>query len=290
MHNHDFLLIGTYAEGTALEPEAVRAQEAIDNCLTCAEEFELQTLALEALAHAEPARMSELERSRMHRAVQHATAEPRSVPQRSSRISSLMPKLAIAAVGVAIVGFVGSQTFSSLGTSDESADFGAATTAEGLPESADGVVERPAADAASEPELEMAEAFTEEEAQVEMLADEVGGAESTRTAPSDDQVLMSVDGLGLPDDLSAEQSAPGALRPVSLSSLDGAVLTVLNEPVPFVCVGVATETFGFEGPLDVAGLGVLNGVEIEVFSFGGSAHAFERATCLVVQVDVNLDS
>ena len=288
MHKHDFSLVGVYAEGTALASEALRAREAMDQCAICQDEFNLQTLALAALSKAGPARMSKLERARMRKTVHETTTQLQPSIQGSSRVASIMPKLAIAAVGVAVVGFIGSQVFSSQDMTSESFAFNDVPASEEMSKSADEVPENLATEAASEHRIATAEAFAEEELAV--LTDDTGAAESAHSLSLDSPVLTSVDGLRLPDGLSAERSVAGVLRPVSLSSQDGSVLAVLNNPVPFVCVGTATKTFGSKGPLDLAGLGVLDGVEIEVFSFGGSAHAFERADCRVVEVELNLDS
>jgi hypothetical protein len=178
--------------------------------------------------------------------------------------------------------------FSSQDMTSESFAFNDVAASEEMSKSADGVPENLATEAASEPQMATAEVLTEEGLAV--LTDDTGATESARSLSLDSPVLTNVVGLGLLDNLSAERSVAGALRPVSLSSQDGAVLAVLNDPVPFVCVGTAKKTFGSEGPLDLAGLGVLDGIEIEVFSFGGSAHAFERAACRVVEVELNLDS
>lgn len=286
MHKHDLSLIGTYAEGTATESEATRAQEAMADCSVCQQDFELQVLALSSLSEAEPAQMTDIERMRMRRSVRDEVIGETVIPIRTapSFASRLLPRLAVAAVGIAVVGFVGIQVFPDLGGSDAATEqvFDSAADTEDIqqePSTLDAAAESAPFELSAEP------AADELPPVDEMAADATA---SLQAAAPEASSLMPVDGARLPDQITAEQSAPGSLRPVALTSSDGAVLSVLTEPVPFLCVGTATEQFGSEGSLDVAGLGTIEGQVVEVFSFGGAARAFERETCTVVDSDLEL--
>jgi len=295
MHEHDLSLIGAYAEGTATEPEALRAQEAMDECSVCQQDFELQASALTSLSEVTPAQMTDFERARVRRAVRGEISATTITATRAtpSLASRLLPRLAVAAVGIAVVGFVGNQFLPNLGGSDTAAErtFDDAATTEAVQEEAatfDTTVESAPFELA---ESDMAEEGTAAAGVESPQADEQAEAlVSAQMSPSELSSLMPVDGTRLPDDVNAEQSAPGSLRPVALTSSDGLVLSVLSEPVPFLCVGAATEQFGAEGSLDVAGLGTIDGQVVEVFSFGGAARAFERDTCAVVDSDLDLPS
>lgn len=278
MHNHDFDLIGAYADGTATPADAAHAVEAIEGCRECSEAHALHVIALEALSDVPAATMTDLERARLHRSVQQGIADP-AVAAFGSRSGKLLARIAVAAATVAVVGFVGAQLFTSGSGSADFAEVAAElpqTSAEsaGAAESSDAVAE--SFELATAPEIGVEEEAMDEAAAMEEMelsdsADDLGT----------DEALLRAFGKSSTDP-SADQSSEGSLRPVSLAGSGEFQLVVLNEPVPFVCVGSATTDFSSEGMLEVAGLGVLEGQQVEVFSFGGVVRAFDRGSCVVV--------
>ena len=75
-------------------------------------------MALESLADAAPAAMTDVERARLHRGVRQGIAESEPVPSPGFS-GKAMARLAVAAATVAVVGFVGGQLFT--GGTDQAA-------------------------------------------------------------------------------------------------------------------------------------------------------------------------
>ena len=272
MHDHDFDLIAQLAEGSLLGDDVRAARFAVESCVDCRTEFESQTFILEELSDVEPARMSEFERARLHRAVVEATMAGPGERHRSSPVMSWMPKLAVAAAAVAFVGVIGFGLNSSRPTGDNTAaEATSLETAEldGRSLAADdaAVAEEAAAAGAADEAFATAESPTSKES--ESLAELTEG-----------MVAVQPQNLGVIDrdsfaDLAFERLSPGEVP-------DRAADQRPIEPFPFACVGAAVGPYGEEEALNLAGVAVLDGQVVEILGFGDEVFAFDPKTCDLV--------
>ncbi len=99
MHDHDFDLIAACADGSASPDELERGRVAMSACSQCAEEYRAQREVLEMLRKAPAARMTDLERASLHRAIASALPEPRA-----GWFTRFAPRIAAVAAGLAVVG------------------------------------------------------------------------------------------------------------------------------------------------------------------------------------------
>ena len=111
MRDQDLDLIAALAAGELTGSEASHAQELVARGGEYQAEFEAQQLALSSLQDARPARMSDLERARLHKAVMAEVAGPPAVstpaPAEEPRSIRWLRPLAVAAATVVVVGFAG---------------------------------------------------------------------------------------------------------------------------------------------------------------------------------------
>lgn len=108
MHDHDLDLIASLADGSIEQPAAATARDLIASCAECAREYETQTSVLGVLTEVAPARLTELERSRLRRAV-HAEVDQRRTagPKLARRWLTWVPAAAAAVVAIGFVGILG---------------------------------------------------------------------------------------------------------------------------------------------------------------------------------------
>ncbi len=128
MHEHDFDLIAAIAEGSMVPEEAAAAEATLVQCPSCREELSLQRYALAALKAAPSPVLSDLERARIHRAVESAVAERRPGAVRRPAApwyQRLVPVMAAAAALLVVVGI------GSVLSNGEQADQAVDTTAAG---------------------------------------------------------------------------------------------------------------------------------------------------------------
>ena len=99
MHEHDFDLIATFAEGTASPDEAAAADRALSACPECTSEYEAQLEILELLRSVAPVAMTDLERAALHRGLKQVAPAPRI-----GWFSRYAPRVAAVAAGFAVIG------------------------------------------------------------------------------------------------------------------------------------------------------------------------------------------
>ena len=100
MHEHDFDLIATFAEGTASPEEAAAADRSLAACPECTSEYEAQLEVLDLLRSAAPVAMTDLERAALHRGLKQTAPAPRV-----GWFSRYAPRVAAVAAGFAVIGF-----------------------------------------------------------------------------------------------------------------------------------------------------------------------------------------
>ena len=273
MHSHDFDLIAQLAEGSLLGDDIRAAEAAVESCDECRLEFEAQSFILGARSDVAPARLTDLERARLHRTVTEATLAP-VVPERQrSAFSVWLPKLAIAAAAVAFVGVVG-VGIQTRGASDEAASgFAAEDSSQEAGESTAMASE----EGAMEAESALAAPTDEALAFDETLEDGAGAVASSAALlqPLDLGVISSQSF----EALTFERATPGA---VPARTGDQVPL----EPFPFACVGAAVGTYGEEEDMIFAGVAVLDGRVVEILAFSDEIVALDPKTCTLVDSNV----
>jgi len=137
MHDHDTALIMALAEGTLDASEVEAAQASIAACATCTRDLELQQQALAMLAAAPAVGMTEMESTRLRRALRNELAIAPAVTAAavtSARRRRFNWAGALGAAAVLLVVVLAAPTLNLLGSSDDSSDatadlaFGPTTT------------------------------------------------------------------------------------------------------------------------------------------------------------------
>lgn len=109
MHSHDLDLIASHASGLLSGVEESRAAELVDSCEVCASEFASQRQIRTLLSATPLPAMSELERTRMRRAVLDATAPPTPAPwqRRFLAVAGAAAAVLVVVAGVGVIGQFG---------------------------------------------------------------------------------------------------------------------------------------------------------------------------------------
>jgi hypothetical protein len=124
MHEHDFELIATIAEGEMRPAEQAAAEAALASCEDCRSDLELQREALTILRAAPPVTMTDMERATIHRNVSAAVTPAVKTSVLKPTVpwfQRLMPAMAAAAAALVVVG-VGSILITGGGDSDAAAE------------------------------------------------------------------------------------------------------------------------------------------------------------------------
>lgn len=258
MHEHDFDLIAQLAEGSLVGDDVQSARRTLVSCEDCRQEFEAQTLALQAFSDVERARLTDFERVKLHRAVAEATATPARRPRARAM---WLPRLAVAAVAVAFVGMVG-VGLTNLGGDDVG----------------DMAAQAPQPEAVTAEDAASVSAAQEPVEESSAAASQTEGASELQPSAFASPVLplnLGVIDRDAVDALTFERPAPGAVpeRTTNQTPL---------EPFPFACVGAAVGTYGEETELRLAGVAVFDGQPVEVLGFGDQLFLFDPKTCDLV--------
>ncbi len=269
MHDHDFDLIAQLAEGSLLGGDLQAAEEAVRSCADCRVEFDAQTFILGILGEMEPARLNDLERTRLHRTVTEATMAPIVAQRRRSPVSAWLPKLAVAAAAAAFVGVVG-VGLANLGSGDQASSDFAAESAVAEDTNADALASEEAAVAGAASAVEPADGALTYEESTEAAQGAV--EESGSLVQPLDLGVISRDSF---EALTFERANPGVVPERTGDQ-------VPLEPFPFACVGAAVGAYGAEEDLNLAGVAVLEGRVVEIFGFTGNVFAFDPKTCDLV--------
>jgi hypothetical protein len=181
MHEHDFDLIATFADGTASPTEAVAAERAVTDCAECAAEHVMQLEALQFLRSAPPVSMTDVERATLHRALRPAVPSPRV-----GWFSRYAPRIAAVAAGFAVVGLA-SVTMLDRGIDNEATDTAALpAVGDSVQERAqDGEAEAPVFDAPAEEGQGLAESVGDD-------SDFAAGAADESAAEAPSMALRSI--------------------------------------------------------------------------------------------------
>ncbi|NNC39157.1 MAG: hypothetical protein HKN95_00570 [Acidimicrobiia bacterium] len=198
MHEHDFDLVASFADGTASPAEAAAAERAVTDCAECAAEHRAQIEILEFLRSAPSASMTEMERASLHRTLRQAAPSPQV-----GWFTRYAPRIAAVAAGFAVVGLA-SVAMLDRGFNNEATDT-AALPAVGdsiQQEPQDGEAQPPAFQAPAEETRELSESAADD-------SDFAAGAadEAAADAPEVPLEITKADLESFEDALTPETSA-----------------------------------------------------------------------------------
>lgn len=173
MHEHDFDLVASFADGTASPAEAAAAERAVTDCAECAAEHRAQIEILEFLRSAPSASMTDMERAALHRALRQAAPSPQV-----GWFARYAPRIAAVAAGFAVVGLA-SVTMLDRGSDNEATDTAALPAVGESIQPQDGEAEAPVFQAPAEETRELSDSAADD-------SDFAAGAadESTAAAPT----------------------------------------------------------------------------------------------------------
>lgn len=263
MHEHDFDLIATIAEGAMSLDEQTAAEASFAPCEECRTELQLQREALQAMRASSAASMTDLERAALRRNVAAALTPVATRSDSTPTIpwfQRLMPAMAAAAALLVVVG-VGSVLVNGAGDADTAADIAAETTTTA---------------ATTEESLR---AGTDEESDGDLggaAFDDV--AETTTTpmaaaAPQESNVreFGSITGAELANvvgDLKALEETEGANLD-SMTQLQSFATSTL------VCAEIALD----EGPIATIGRATVDGDDVEIYRINDLVNVYLAIDC-----------
>jgi hypothetical protein len=193
MHEHDFDLVASFADGTASPAEAAAAERAVTDCAECAAEHRAQIEILEFLRSAPSASMTEMERAALHRTLRQAAPSPQV-----GWFTRYAPRIAAVAAGFAVVGLA-SVAMLDGGFNNEAADTAALPAVGESIQQEDGEAEAPVFQAPAEETRELSESAGDD-------SDFAAGAadESTAAAPTAPLEVIEADLKYFEDNLRPE--------------------------------------------------------------------------------------
>ena len=261
MHEHDFDLIASIAEGELGPDEQAAAEALLVACPACRADLQLQREALAFLQAAAPVVMTDFERADLHRSVADnlpPARRPSPVKTTAPWFQRLMPAMAAAAAVVVVVG-VGSVLVT--GSGDEmAAEPTAAATA----------VDRQQAPAEEE--------FAEDSAG-NALAD--GGAETTTTLAL---AAPGVSGIQEYGDISATDLEDIVIQLETLGATDDEIF-YSRESLQLPTLEPALEcadTALSEGTVTVVGRATLDGGDVEIYRIDDLVAVYSTADCSLI--------
>ena len=261
MHEHDFDLIASIAEGELGPEEQAAAESLLGACPACRADLQLQREALAFLQAAPPVMMTDIERAALHKSVAgNLPPARRPSPTKTTApwFQRLMPAMAAAAALMVVVG-VGSVLVTGSGD-DLAAESTAAATA----------VDRQQAPA----EEELAE-----DSAGNALAD--GEAETTTTLASAAPGVSGIQEYGIisPTDLEdivTQLKTLGAVDDEIFYSRESLELPTLEPAL------VCAETALSEGTVTAVGRATLDGDDVEIYRIDDLVAVYSTADCSLI--------